>query len=137
MKRKVKGKVGEYALKVNISKAFDKVEREYLFALLLEMGFDTKLISWIRLCIETIDFNVMINEDIVGPILPRKGLRQWDPLSFYLFIIYMEGLIVLLKKVEGKWGIHDIKGAPILSHFLFVDNCFLFYRATDKDTEVL
>ena len=46
MKRKVKGKVGEFALKVNISKAFDKVEREYLFALLLEMGFSLR--RWVK-----------------------------------------------------------------------------------------
>lgn len=101
MKCKAKNKVGEFSLKIDISKVFDKVEWEYLFALLLKMGFDTKWISWIRLCIETVDFNVMINGDTVGHILPKRGLRQRDPLSPYLFVICMEGITMLLKKAQG------------------------------------
>lgn len=31
----------------------------------------------------------------------------------------------------------SVKGNPTLTHLLFVDVCFLFYRATDKEVETL
>lgn len=61
------------------------------------------------MCITTVDFNIMVNGDVVGPVTPKKGLRQDDPLSFYLFILCLEGLSSLLKKVENKGYIHGIK----------------------------
>lgn len=52
----------------------------------------------------------------------------------------MEGLSCLLKYVEAKGDIHGIKvcrGAPILSHLLFVNDCFLLHRSTQKEVESL
>lgn len=61
------------------------------------------------MCIENVDFNVMINGDTIDSIFPRKGMRQRDPLSPHLFIICMEGLTMLLKKAKGNGDIHGIK----------------------------
>jgi len=61
----------------------------------------------------------MINRDGVGPIIPKRGLRQGDPLAPSLFILCMEGLTSLLQKAESRGDLHDIKvckGALILSH---------------------
>lgn len=57
-----------------------------------------------------------------------------------LFIICAEGLSVLLKKLEARGEIHGIKvcrGAPLLTHLLFVDDCFLFCRANEKEAQAL
>lgn len=45
LKCKTNGKVGEKALKIDISKAYDRVDWNYLKGMMLKMGFDEK---WVR-----------------------------------------------------------------------------------------
>jgi hypothetical protein len=74
-----------------------------------------------------------VNFEKVGPIFPGKGLRQGDPLSPYLFILITEGLSALIKKAMARGDLHGVqicRGAPVVSHLLFADDCFLFCRST-------
>jgi hypothetical protein len=130
MKAKTRGKRGDVALKLDISKAYDRIDWEYLRDIMSTMGFSQKWISWIMLCVETVDYSVIFNGNTVGPIIPGRGLRQGDPLSPYLSIICAEGLSALIRKAEGRGDIHGVKickNAPIISHLLFADDCFLFF----------
>jgi hypothetical protein len=130
MKSKTRGKLGEVALKLDISKAYDRIDWEYLRGIMCKMGFSTQWISWIMMCVETVDYSVIVNGNIVGPIIPGRGLRQGDPLSPYLFIICAEGLSALIRQAEARGDIHGTKicrNAPIISHLLFADDCFLFF----------
>lgn len=61
------------------------------------------------------------------PIIPSKGL-----LSSYLFILYTEHLIGLLKVAESSGfaiGVKICRGAPILNHMLFADYSIIFCKA--------
>lgn len=58
--------------------------------MLLKMGFDPKWVTWMRMCVESVNFNVLVNGEAVGPISPGRG--QGNPVSPYLFIICMEEL---------------------------------------------
>jgi hypothetical protein len=51
-------------------------------------------------CIKTISYSVLFNGVPTRYIKPSGGIRQGDPLSSYLFIIYVEGLTSLLRQVE-------------------------------------
>ena len=54
------------------------------------------------MCVETVDYSVIMNKDMVGPIIPGRGLRQGDPLSPYLFILCAEGLSALIRNAENR-----------------------------------
>nr|KYP42577.1 hypothetical protein KK1_036020 [Cajanus cajan] len=65
------------------------------------------------------------------------GLRQGDPLSPYLFILGMEGLSSLIHKAELLGNMHGIqicRGAPKMHHLMFADDVFLFFQASEKET---
>ncbi|KAK2454351.1 hypothetical protein QL285_001920 [Trifolium repens] len=105
-----------------------------------KMGFSQQWIGWIMLCVETVDYSVILNGNPVGPIIPGRGLRQGDPLSPYLFIICAEGLSSLINQAENRGDIYGVKicrNAPIISHLLFADDCFLFFRATENEAMIM
>ena len=83
----------------------------------------------IMLCVTTVQYNIIVNSDLVDPITPGHDLRQGDPLSPYLFIICAEGLSAVIKQAEARGDYHGCRisiGAPSLSHLLFIDDCFFF-----------
>jgi hypothetical protein len=83
------------------------------------------------LCVETVDYSVLVNDNVTDPIKPGCGLRQGDLLSPYLFIMCAEGLTALIRQDEARGDIHAVKicrNAPIISHLLFAYDCFLFFR---------
>jgi hypothetical protein len=132
MKCKVKGKVGEVALKIDISKAYYRVDWRYLLNILRKMGFCEKWVKWIHMWVESIQYFILVNGEGVGPVVPGRGIWQGDPLSPHLFILCVEGLTTLIKKYEGRGNVHGVKvcrGAHSLSQLLFADDCFLFFRA--------
>lgn len=139
MKSKVPGNKGDAAFKLDISKAYDRIDWNYLKCVMLKMGFSHQWVKWIMMCVETTDYSVIVNDEAVGPIIPGRGLRQGDPLSPYLFIICAEGLSSLIRKAEASGDIYGVKictNAPIVSHLLFTDDCFLFFRAEPAEATI-
>ncbi|KAH9656150.1 reverse transcriptase domain-containing protein [Citrus sinensis] len=140
LKRKRQGKVGATALKIDMSKAYDRIEWDFLEAMLLRLGFDGKWVTLIMLCVSTVRYHVIRDGKEIGPIVPSRGLHQGDPLSPYLFILCAEGLSALIRKNERAGLLHGVKvarGAPVVSHLFFADDCFLFFKATNSEAHVI
>jgi len=92
------------------------------------------------MCVETVDYSVIVNDEAIRPIILGRGLRKGDPLSPYLFIICAEWLSYLIRKAEASGDIHGVKictNAPIVSHLLFADDCFLFFRAEPAEATIM
>ncbi|CAL5198919.1 unnamed protein product [Lathyrus oleraceus] len=97
MKSKMRGKVVKVVLKLDIRKAYDQINWDYLKEVLLKMRFNQKWMGWIMLFMKNVDYSVIVNATMVESIVPDHGLRQGDPLSPYLFILCSEGLPALIK----------------------------------------
>lgn len=120
------------AIKTDMSKAFDRVEWSFLEALLLKIGFSTQWVSWIKVCISSVSYQVLLNGEPKGRITPSRGIRQGDPLSPFLFILLMEALISQLQGAEREGRITGFKiarNSPPVSHLLFVDDSLFFCKA--------
>ena len=131
-KRK-KGKEGLMAIKLDMSKAYDRVEWGYLEAIIRKMGFCERWISLIMMCVTTVSYEILINGEPRGKITPSRGLRQGDPISPYLFLLCAEGLSALIRKKEALGllrGVGVSKQAPSVSHLFFADDSIIFCRAT-------
>ena len=94
------------------------------------LGFDDR---WIMMYVTSVRYYVLMNGSEVGPIIPKRGLCQGCPLSPYLFIICAEGLSALHRQAESSGLINGSKvcrGALSISHLLFADDSFLFFKST-------
>lgn len=140
MRNHNKGKIGFMALKLDKSKAYDKVEWSFMENILVKMCFQDYWVELMIVCITMTSYSILINGEPYGHITPSKWLRQGDLLSPYLFLMCAKGLHGLINKATTSG---DIKGVSIcqngskLTHLLFVDESLIFYRAKEGECQTL
>ena len=93
-----KGKVGYMAIKVDLEKASDKLERSFIRDVLVNANLPHNLVTLIMSCVSSVSTSILFNGGNVDHIFPSGGIRQGDPLSPYLFILCMEVLGHLIEE---------------------------------------
>jgi hypothetical protein len=140
MKNKRKGKSTHMAAKLDMSKAYDRVEWGYLEAIMVKMGFHERWVSLIMNCLTSVRYAVLFNGSTAETFLPTRGIRQGDPLSPYLFLLCAEGLTALLCKANLDFSLRGIavcRNGPRVTHLMFADDCMLFFRANIEECQVV
>lgn len=115
-------------LKLDLSKAFDKLSWSYIQNMLKAFGFSHSWVRWIMSLISSSHFSLLVNGLPSRPFKPTRGIRQGDPLSPFLFVIMAEGLgrhikqALLSNQLKGI----SIHNSPASSHQQFVDDTMLY-----------
>ncbi|KAG7533037.1 Reverse transcriptase zinc-binding domain [Arabidopsis thaliana x Arabidopsis arenosa] len=97
------------AVKTDMSKAYDRIEWDFIKLVMEEMGFHPKWIQWILQCISTVSYSFLLNGSAQGSVIPQRGIRQGDPLSPYLFILCSEVLSGLCSKAQREGRLPGIR----------------------------
>ncbi|WMV31952.1 hypothetical protein MTR67_025337 [Solanum verrucosum] len=129
--------------KLDIQKAYDHLNWQFLWETLDKRGFGGRWLRWMKFCIQTVKYSVLINGSPTGFFSAQRGLRQGDPLSPFLFIIAMEGLSDMLKTArENLW----LKGFKIsnrvgceleITHLQYADDTLIFCDANKEQLRML
>lgn len=121
------------ALKLNMQKAYERVEWDFLLKVLERRGFHAKWIGWIQACITSFTYKIKVNDKKMRRITPSRGLRQEDSLSPYFFILIAD---VLSRQVEEASHNHRFEGLrmgpnfPKLHYMLFANDSLFFINGT-------
>ena len=126
-KRKERGVLS----KLDIEKAYDRINWNFLLGVLQKMAFGWR---WLRWCITTASFSVLVNGCPTRFFKSSRVLRQRDLLSLYLFVLGMEVFSILVDKAATKgfisgYKIANINGEEVhITHLLFADDMLVFYE---------
>ncbi|XP_056690403.1 uncharacterized protein [Spinacia oleracea] len=130
-----KGKSGWFALKIDLEKAYDRLEWNFIRFCLARKGFDRNSTDLILNCIASPATSIIVNGKPSPSFKTTRGIRQGDPISPYVFIICMEYLADMISEAASKenWKPFYLKrnGIPI-THLMFADDLRLFGDTSAK-----
>ena len=137
--RKAKSKF-ELGIKLDMHKAYDRVEWDFLMAVMEKLGFDHRWRGLIMGCISSVNFAILLNGEPGHKFAPSRGLRQGDHLSPYLFLLVSEVLSLLIQKEckENRiFGFQPSPSGPSISHILFAYDTLIFLKAEENNCRCL
>jgi hypothetical protein len=128
---KVKKKNQAIILKLDLKKAYDCINWDFLRLILLQCGFGLETTNWVMGCVTSTVYAILINGEETKFFQRKRGLRQGCPLSPFLFILVMEGLSIMLKKGQAEGVLTGIKVSRIIKilHMSFVDDVIIMSKA--------
>ena len=122
-------KMKRMLIKLDLYKAYDRINWHYLIVVQRAFGFDDRWLQWLPSFISSPNFSILLNGIPSQLFNITRGLCQGDPLSPFLFILAAEGLGRLIKAhlVEGQLKGLKLWGTDVsLPHQQFVDDILLF-----------
>ena len=130
----VEGRVSRGCLKIDLAKAYDNLNWEFLLRLLNAIGLPEVLINWIRECVTTASFSIVINGELHGYFKGKKRLRQGDHISSLLFVLVMDVLSKMLDEGarNNRFRSHPSCEEPLITHLSFADDVLGFFDGTEE-----
>ncbi|KAL2905499.1 LINE-1 retrotransposable element ORF2 protein [Bienertia sinuspersici] len=124
-------------IKLDLRKAYDTVDWNFIEEMLLELKFPIVFIEWVMECISTPSFSLVLNGSSYGHFKSCRGLRQGDPLSSLLFVLGMEYLSRTLNRLndDPDFKLHPRCKGIQLTHMCFADDLIMCCRGEKKSVD--
>ncbi|KAL6141300.1 hypothetical protein ACLB2K_059590 [Fragaria x ananassa] len=135
-----KGVKGFMAWNVDLSKAYDKLNWNFIEQVLNEVKLPTNFVKIIMSCVSTASYPIIVNGELSNSFSGSIGIRKGDPLSPYLFVLCMEKLSHSIQTAveRGHWKpIQSFHSCPHISHLFLADDLILFSEASSTQATVM
>ena len=119
--------------KIDFEKAYDHVDWGFLDHVLQRKGFSQKWRSWMRGCLSSSSFAILVNGNAKGWVKASRGLRQGDPLSPFLFTLVadvLSRLMIRAKETGITEGFLVGRDRTRVSLLQFADDTIFFSKAS-------
>lgn len=120
-------------MKLDIKKAFDSLEWEFLFAVLENFGFGPCFINYIRATTVEVASSALLNGRFTTPFPISCSIRQGCPLSALLFVVAMDVLSNMLTTTVIEGHMHGVSFLQLdyqIDHCIYVDDIHLSVEDT-------
>lgn len=122
-------------MKIDFLKTYDSIAWGCLLHIMKCVNFNQKWINWISAILKSTKLSILVNGSPTEEFSPLKGIRQGDPLAFYLFLHIGEVLSKLINKALAYGVIQGIKfdfHVHVISHFQYADDTILFIKNEEQ-----
>ena len=110
--------------KIDFEKAYDHVDWDFLDHVLDRKGFSPRWRTWMRGCLSSVSFAILVNGNAKGWVKATRGLRQGDPISPFLFTIVVDVLRAEKRSILEGFGVG--RNRTRVSHLQFADDTIFF-----------
>jgi ribonuclease HI len=138
--QKKRGRKGQFILKLDLEKAYDRLEWSFIREVLLFFNFPIALVNLILDCVSSSSISILFNGGQMEVFKPSRGIRQGDPLSPYIFILCLEYLSLKIFEACSNTSWKTIKASrsgPGFSHLFFADDLLLCSEASVECCHVI
>ena len=135
-----KGREGFMVVKIDLEKAYDRLEWSFIKMVLDHFGFPPNIVNLIMSCVTSTSIAILFNGNKLDSFHPSRGIRQGDPISPYLFLLCMEflGAYISALHEEKRWDkIKASRNGPSFSHIFYADDLMLFAKANSKNCDAI
>ncbi|GKA63786.1 RNA-directed DNA polymerase, eukaryota, reverse transcriptase zinc-binding domain protein [Tanacetum coccineum] len=141
---RLKGVLGrlikKVVVKIDLQKAYDTIDWNFLIVVLEQFGFPNMMVEWIMVCVSTTKFFINIKGERECYLSGGRGLRKGDPMSPYLFTLVMEAFNIIMRKniSENKEFKYHYRCHKLgITHLCFVDDLLVFCHGDTKLVSVI